>query len=157
MTTASDYDNGTAQDGRTLTPQQRRAWEAVVNGGWKLLAQVNQGLSDGGFSSSPDLRVLETLGREERMRISDVARATHIQMSTMSRQITRLIDEGWVERVEDLKRDDARHRWVRPTEAGRAYLAKLVAYRDEMVRRHVVDVLGEEDFQTLGEIYGKLI
>ncbi|MFT3898713.1 MAG: MarR family winged helix-turn-helix transcriptional regulator [Gordonia sp. (in: high G+C Gram-positive bacteria)] len=139
-----------------LTPEERRVWESVTSGGWKLLEQVNQGLSDAGFSSSPDLRVLETLGREPRMRISDVAAATHIQMSTISRQISRLIDQGLVERVDDVEGDDARHRWVRPTAAGREHLRELVACRDAMVRQHVIDVLGEDDFRALGEIYGKL-
>ncbi len=139
-----------------LNMNERSAWESVVYGGWQLMARVNQGLVDAGFSSTPDLRVLEALGRVSRMRISDIAAATHIQMSTVSRQISRLLDQGLVERVDDVQGDDARHRWVRPTAAGSAYLRELVEMRDSLVRENVVDVLGEEDFLELGRLFKKL-
>ena len=86
----------------------------------------------------------------------DIAAATHIQMSTVSRQISRLLDQGLVERVDDVQGDDARHRWVRPTAAGSAYLRELVELRDSLVRENVVDVLGEEDFLELGRLFKKL-
>jgi len=145
-----------AADTGRLTDAEHRAWRSVVQGGWRLFAQINQGLADAGFSSTPDLRVMEVLGRAERMRISDIAAATHIQMSTISRQIARLVDQGLVERVDEVKGDDARHRWVRPTKAGREYLQGLVEARDDQVHKHVVEVLGDEDFQTLGRLFGKL-
>ncbi|GAB09807.1 MarR family transcriptional regulator [Gordonia araii NBRC 100433] len=158
MTALRDFDDEqqAADERAALTPAQRCAWESVVHGGWKLLATVNQRLADAGFSSTPDLRVLEALGREPRMRISDIAAATHIQMSTVSRQVSRLIDAGLVERVEEVKGDDARHRWVRPSAAGLEHLRELIACRDALVVEHVVNVLGEDDFLELGRLFGKL-
>lgn len=139
-----------------LTPEQRRSWRAVLDGGWKVLAMINQGLSDAGFSAPSDLRVLEVLGRERRLRISDIASATHIQMSTVSRQIGRLVEQGWVERVDEVRGDDARHRWVRLTAAGREHLTQIVECRDAQVREHVVAVLGEDDFCTFGTLFQRL-
>jgi hypothetical protein len=83
-----------------LTPEQRRSWRAVLDGGWKVLAMINQGLSDAGFSAPSDLRVLEVLGRERRLRISDIASATHIQMSTVSRQMRATVGFGSPRRAE---------------------------------------------------------
>ncbi len=157
MTAAADYDeDDEALGGVGLTGAQRRAWESVVDGGWRILTLVNQTTADLGYPSTPDLRVLDALGREPRMRISDIAAATHIQMSTVSRQISRLIEQEMVERVAEVDSDDARHRWVRPTEAGREYLDGLLRCRDQAVRKHVLDVLGEDGFLELGVLFAKL-
>ena len=66
------------------------------------MARVNQGLVDAGspYAGSSCWR---RSGRVSRMRISDIAAATHIQMSTVSRQISRLLDQGLVERVDDVQ------------------------------------------------------
>ncbi len=90
------------------------------------------------------------------MRISDIASSTHIQMSTVSRQIGRLVDQGLVERIDEVDGDDARHRWVRATATGRERLRRLVACRDAAVYEHVVSVLGEEDFLVLGSLFQRL-
>lgn len=158
MTAVREHDHGDGPDaeGTPLTGEQRTTWDAVVDGGWKLFATVNHYLADAGFTSTPDLRVMEALGRESQMRISDIAAATHIQMSTVSRQISRLIEQGMVERVTEIDEDDARHRWVRPTAEGSDYLDGLVRCRDAALREHVLSVLDEEEFRRLGEIFRKL-
>lgn len=151
MTALRDFDEQEAADS-ALSRVQQSAWESVVQGGWKLFAMVNQGLDDAGFAST-DLRVMQVLGRAPRMRISDIAAATHMQMSTVSRQIGRFVDQGLVERVDDVAGDDARHRWVRPTACGYDYLRRLVEKRDEIVHQRVVTVLGEADFLALGRMF----
>lgn len=130
------------------------AWDRMVSGGWHLFAAINQGLADAGMPQTHDWRVLEALSKHERLRISDLASITQITLSTVSRQITRLIDAGRVERLDvDC---DARHRWVRVTNEGTCYLGRVAQERDRLARRYLIDVLTPEEFEALGVSFDKV-
>lgn len=137
-----------------LSAGQRESWESIVAGGWHLFAAINQGLSDAGLAQTADWRVLEELARHERLRISDLAANTQISLSTVSRQITRLVEAGRVERL-DLE-CDARQRWVRVTADGTCYLSRVARVRDEMVHKHLIDSLTEEEYAALGDAFAKV-
>ena len=131
----------TSDDG--LTPEQTALWHSFVDGGWALMAQVNGVFSAHGWTTT-DLRILEVLASRQQFGISELATTVHMGVSTVSRQIGRMIDTGDVVRVRsDL---DGRHRLVRITDDGRATLSRIAAVRDHVVREYVVDVLGVDDF-----------
>ncbi|GAB20215.1 putative MarR family transcriptional regulator [Gordonia effusa NBRC 100432] len=132
-----------------FTESERQSWDDFVSGGWHLFAAINQGLADAGLPQTPDWRVLEALSRHDQMRISDLASATQISLSTVSRQITRLVETGRVERVVG-EACDARQRWVRVSDEGKRFLVEASELRDKLVRKFVVDVVTPEEFAILG-------
>ena len=138
---------------RELSPAQREIWRTFVSGGWGLLAEINTAMSASGFTQV-DLRVLEGLQNSEERGISELAAVVHMSVSTVSRQITRLVDEGLAERTES--ETDGRHRLVRITDRGREVLARHAAVRDDAIARQVVDPLTAEEFQMLGEVFAKI-
>lgn len=136
-----------------LTGDEVAVWLEVVDGGWALMAQVAAGFSARGLSVS-DLRLLEVLGTRREFGISELAAAVHIGVSTLSRQIARLIESGDVVRVRS--DTDGRHRLVRMTEAGRQNLDRHLELRDELVRTYVVDSLTPEEYRALGAAFAKI-
>lgn len=138
---------------RPLTPQEVETWCAFVHGGWALYARVTDELTARGLSVS-DMRLLESLERTGYRGISELADDVHMRISTVSRQIARLIDDGDVEKIRS--DGDGRHRLVRLTEKGRETLREHVKVRDTVIRRHVVNVLSEEEFAALGIAFRKI-
>lgn len=129
-----------------LTPDQVALWHSFVDGGWALMAQVNSVFSAHGWTTT-DLRILEVLASRQQFGISELATTVHMGVSTVSRQIGRLIDTGDVVRVRsDL---DGRHRLVRITDDGRATLSRITTVRNHVVREYVVDVLGVDEFTRI--------
>lgn len=129
-----------------LTADQVALWQSFVDGGWALMAQVNSTFGANGWTTT-DLRILEVLATREQFGISELAATVHMGVSTVSRQVGRLIDTGDVVRVRsDL---DGRHRLVRITDTGRETLSRIALVRNGVVREYVVDVLGEDDFTTI--------
>ena len=135
-----------APDTPGLTADQVALWNSFVDGGWALMAQVNSTFGANGWTTT-DLRILEVLATREQFGISELAATVHMGVSTMSRQIGRLIDTGDVVRVRsDL---DGRHRLVSITDTGRGTLARISRVRNGVIREYVFDVLGEEGFTTI--------
>jgi len=76
-----------------LTADQLALWQSFVDGGWALMAQVNSTFGAHGWTTT-DLRLLEVLGTREQFGISELASTVHMGVSTVSRQIGRMIDTG---------------------------------------------------------------
>lgn len=146
-------DSGPEEPCRELSPAQREVWRTFVSGGWGLLAEINTALSNSGFSQV-DLRVLEGLQDSQERGISELAAVVHMSVSTVSRQITRIVEEGLAERA--ASGTDGRHRLVRITQRGREVLAQHAAVRDDTIARLVVDPLTPEEFRMLGEMFAKI-
>ncbi|UVF80348.1 MarR family winged helix-turn-helix transcriptional regulator [Gordonia mangrovi] len=138
---------------RELSPAQRQVWRTFVSGGWGLLAEINNTMSAAGLSQV-DLRVLEGLQDREERGISELAAVVHMSVSTVSRQITRIVEQGLAERAES--ETDGRHRLVRITDRGREVLARHAAVRDDTIARLVVDPLTDDEFRMLGEMFAKI-
>jgi DNA-binding MarR family transcriptional regulator len=143
--------SGNSED--QLSASERAVWRSVVDGGWGLLASVNEEMAAHGLAPS-DLRVLEALAAAPDRGISELAELTHIRLSTMSRHITRLIDDGCVERIPS--DHDGRHRLVRVTDLGWETLREHTRVRDRLIRRHVIGVLTDREFETLGTVFRKI-
>lgn len=139
--------------GGSSRPADMQRWTEVSTNGWSLLALMADRLAAAGVSIN-ELRILEVLDAMREAGISEIAARTHIQVSTVSRQVTRLIAVGSVERAP--AGSDARHRVVRLTDDGRTALAGCRAIRDALVRKHVVDVLEADEYLSLAQAFKKI-
>jgi DNA-binding MarR family transcriptional regulator len=79
--------------------------------------------------------VLRAVLHHAPVRISDLARATHMSDAVVSRQVTQLEAEGLV--VREACADDGRVARVRPTAAGRRASTRLRAAADEIFQEHL--------------------
>lgn len=106
-------DDGSDDADGALSQRQRELWQQFVGGGWMLYRAVFREIDQ----TSADWRLLEVLSYAPQMRISDLSEATQIGLSTVSRQVSRFMDRGYVERVAAVE-EDARQKWVRVTDKG---------------------------------------
>jgi DNA-binding MarR family transcriptional regulator len=79
-------------------------------------------------------------------RLSDIAAALGVEVSTASRHLKRLVDDGYVEVATDP--DDARARRYTPTDAGKDALARVSRAR----RRHLGRVLDDWSFDEVATL-----
>lgn len=87
-------------------------------------------------------------------RLSDLACAAGVDISTASRQVARLVDLGFVSRVPDP--DDGRASRHSLSPSGRDLRDRLVQARYEWIDSIVVD-LSPDERQVLGELLGRVI
>lgn len=99
----------------------------------------------GGYSSAA-LSTLDTLDRLGPHRISDLAARERLSQPGMTGLVTRLADDGLVERVQDA--DDGRVTRARITETGRRHLAVLRTERYEQLSQ-LLGQLGPADQRLL--------
>ncbi|SEE33394.1 DNA-binding transcriptional regulator, MarR family [Gordonia malaquae] len=138
-----------------LDSRERELWQQFVTGGWVLYRSLFRQIDSSSALPSADWRVLEVLGSYGKMRISDLAEATQIPVSTVSRQVGRFIDKGYVDRV-DTGDVDGRQKWVRITDEGRAIVQPILDERDRAVRRLVIESLTADEFEAFCRTFGKI-
>nr|WP_246371995.1 MarR family winged helix-turn-helix transcriptional regulator [Gordonia humi] len=138
-----------------MSDAERELWQQFVSGGWMLYRALFKQIDSSSALTSADWRVLEELAGVDRMRISDLAYATRIPLSTVSRQVARFIANGCVSRV-DNSDVDARQKWVAITDAGRAMVRPILDERDSAVRRLVIDSLTGAEYAALCRTFGKI-
>ncbi|GEE00400.1 hypothetical protein nbrc107696_08460 [Gordonia spumicola] len=138
-----------------LDDRERDLWSQFVTGGWVLYRSLFKQIDSSSSLPSADWRGLEVLAATRELRISDLADATQIPLSTVSRQVGRFIDKGYVDRV-DGGDVDGRQKWVRITAAGKAVVAPILAERDRVVRRLVIESLTDEEFAVFCQTFGKI-
>ena len=91
------------------------------------------------------LSILTALGWSRGLRPSDLARLLHMDKSTVTRDVKRLLKRGWLEQV---RGDDARTHTLILTEAGDAMLEKVLpAWREAQAR--ATALLGEQTIATI--------
>lgn len=139
--------------GQPLTDAERKVWHAFVDGGWALMAQITSWFSTEGMSVT-EMRLLEIVAERDSAGISELAGAMHSGVSTISRVVGRLIEQGFLERVPS--QSDARHRLVRITDSGRDEMRRRADIRDAVIRRCVIDVLTPEEFELLGDMFNRI-
>jgi DNA-binding MarR family transcriptional regulator len=86
--------------------------------------------------------LLRTLANDGPVRVTELAAATGLDASTVSRHLTQLHRSGLVERVPDP--DDRRARRVQLSEAGRLELAEALAQRRALLERSLSDWSDDE-------------
>ncbi|MFT3871675.1 MAG: MarR family transcriptional regulator [Nocardioides sp.] len=98
-------------------------------------------------------RLLAVIEELDETRIGDLAKADNCSQPTVTTQVARLYDAGWVAKQADP--DDARAVRVSLTASGRAYLAATRAARAEAVRPRL-EQLDQRQLATLTEAVGIL-
>lgn len=145
--------SGVPDEGLSLV--QRKQWYGLLTSASELWHLVRaQAVPASGLTYS-EWRLLEVLSLAPRLRISDLSELSRIGMSTVSRQITKLIAAGRAEVVNNGP-GDARQKWVTITAAGREALAPVVAARDRVIREAVLDVLSEDEFAQLVDMFQRV-
>jgi DNA-binding MarR family transcriptional regulator len=105
--------------------------------------------------SSYDVLVQLASASDDRMRLSQLADAVLLSRSGLSRLVARLIDQGWVERLDCT--DDARGAFAALTDAGRAKLDEARATHREGVRRRFLDRLSEQQQRQLAGAWSRIL
>ncbi len=122
-----------------LSESEQAAWRSFVDGSHELVAVLDRALNIDAGLSFEDYRILVLLSEHETQRMSDLSRGGMASRSTVSRQISRLVERGDVERLPDAA--DARNRLVRISDLGRERLHEAAKNHVGLVRRFMFDHL----------------
>ena len=131
-----------------------RAWLAMVR---LLPAALEEHLREEFGLTGADYEVMVALSEApgRRVRMADLAAATFGSRSRTTHQITRMEKAGWVTRQKC--EEDARGQWAILTDEGWELLVRAAPVHVESVRTHLLDVLGTDDFATLGQICKRVV
>jgi DNA-binding MarR family transcriptional regulator len=97
--------------------------------------------------------LLWRLAADGPQRTTALAEAVHSDISTISRQVTALVTQGWVERTPDP--EDGRAYLLAPTEDGRRVYRRIRKRRNEHMA-HVLAGWGDEDRRELLTLLDRL-
>lgn len=131
-----------------LSEGEQRVWRLHLEVGRLLMHQLEKDLQPFGLSLN-DYRILVQLSESagHRMRMSDLAAATLQSKSRLSHQISRMEDRALVRR--ESCETDRRGLYAVLTEEGWQTLRRVAPHHVASVRRHFVDLLGEEGLGRL--------
>lgn len=140
-----------------LSETQQRDWRAFLSMLNLLPIQFGRVLQEEFGIGLSDYEILVRLSEAEdrSMRMSELAASTLSSRSRLSHQVDRLEKAGYVSRRACV--NDRRGSWAEMTPAGWELLVKAAPTHVQSVRDHLVDVLTEEEFTTLGEISNKVL
>lgn len=119
-----------------LSHDEQHAWRSFVEGTQALLTFLDRELVEEADLALGEYMILESLAGHAVLRMTDLAGGGLASRSTISRQVSRLVDLGDVERIPDTS--DARNRLVRITDAGREHLRRAASGHADRVRRHLL-------------------
>lgn len=141
---------------RWLTAPQERAWRRYRRMRTLLDLQIARDLHRDSGLSEADYDVLSTLAEpEDRWRARDLAARLLWSTSRLAHHIGRMEERGLVARQPC--GDDARGALISLTEKGRAILREAAPPHVASVRRHIMDLLTDEEVAALDTIAGKVI
>lgn len=141
---------------RWLNSRQQRDWRSFLSIAIVLPDQFSKDLQDQHDLTLSDYEILVRLSEapDHCMRMSELAERVMSSRSRLTHQIDRMISAGLVER--SLCEEDKRGFNAVLTESGYQKLVSAAPSHVESVRKHLVDVLSDEDFATLGDISRKV-
>lgn len=141
---------------RWLNSRQQRDWRSFLSIAIVLPDQFSKDLQDQHDLTLSDYEILVRLSEapDHCMRMSELAERVMSSRSRLTHQIDRMISAGLVER--SLCEEDKRGFNAVLTESGYQKLVAAAPSHVESVRKHLVDVLSDEDFATLGDISRKV-
>lgn len=139
-------------DPRWLGEAEERAWRGYRRMRLLLDAQLARDLAREAGLSEPDYDVLSNLSETEghRWRLGDLAARMLWSKSRLSHHITRMEQRGLVTRDECAS--DARGAFVVLTGEGLRAIEAAAPGHVDSVRRHFIDLLTEDEIETLGAI-----
>jgi DNA-binding MarR family transcriptional regulator len=123
------------------------AWTSFLRAHATLMRAMDMDLERKTGMSLADFDVLAQLGLEGPLRMAELADRALISRSGMTRRVSRLVEEGLVDRATDP--DDARVVVVRLTEKGVERLAETAPVHLGAVREMFVSQLGEKDLAVV--------
>lgn len=137
---------------RWLTPSQERAWRGYRRMRARLDLQINRDLAEDSGLSEADYDVLSNLSEavDHRWRLRDLSAHMLWTQSRLSHHIARMEQRALVTREQDPS--DGRGAIVALTEEGWRTIVEAAPAHVESVRRHLIDLLTDEQIDTLGSI-----
>lgn len=139
-----------------LDPAQQRMWRAYLDSTRLLLQVLDRQLDRDAGLSLTDFEILVVLSEApgRRLRMRELAEAMTTTRGGVTRAISRLVDAGWVRRIECP--DDKRGTLAELTEAGVAKLAAAAPGHVAAVRQNMFDLLGPDDVDRFARLYGEM-
>lgn len=134
-----------------------RAWRGYRRMRALLDLRIARDLADDSGLSPSEYDVLSSVSEApgQCMRLNDLARSLLWSPSRLSHQVTRMQQRGLVARQEC--ESDARGSMVTLTDLGRRTIVRAAPRHVESVRRHLVDLLTDEEIRVLGELTGRVV
>ncbi len=142
---------------RWLTEQEDLAWRGYRRMALVIGARISRDLTRDSGMSEPDYDVLSVLSESHnhRQRIRDLATRMLWSTSRLSHHITRMQQRGLVTR-EDCP-EDKRAAVVVLTADGLRAIREAAPLHVESVRRHFIDLLTEQQLQTLAQMAAAVV
>ncbi len=139
-----------------LSQEQQEIWRSWLSATSLLPDQLGRDLQRDSGLTSADYEILVRLSEavNQKIRMSDLAECTLSSRSRLSHQIDRMEKSGFVTREECP--DDRRGSFAVLTERGQDLLVSAAPGHVESVRRHLVDILTPEEFESLGKVCTKV-
>ena len=141
---------------KSTTTAQRIACECLA-GRARLISRAVSGIYEDALRphgiTTAQMGILVAVTCLGKARSSDVAKTLCLEKSTLSRNLDRMIDHGWLEIVSG---DDARSQRLRTTSKG-ARLVEKVATAWQTAQRRARTLLGEKGAATLQRVGDKLM
>jgi DNA-binding MarR family transcriptional regulator len=136
--------------------QEDRAWRALIRTSTLLPRHLNNDMMDARRVSLSEFGLLLHLSESEEstLRMSDLADATGLSPSRVTRAVEGLRKRGWVQKTPDAT--DGRATTVTLTDSGRAQTAEAYALQVADARRILFDHLSADDVGRLGEMLSNL-
>jgi DNA-binding MarR family transcriptional regulator len=139
--------------GLWLDEQQQRAWRAYLVGTTLLMDRRDRELREQHRLSLPEYEIMVRLSEAEgnRLRMASLADSVSHSRSRVTHTVTRMENAGLVAR--DACLSDGRGVEAVLTEHGRAVLAEAAPTHVAGVRRLLVDLVSDEDFEAVGRVF----
>lgn len=141
------------QDVQWLDQEQQHAWRAFLVGSTLLMDRLDRDLREHHDLSLPEYEILVRLSESEdrTLRMAVLAESVSHSRSRVTHTVTRLERGGLV-----LRRactSDGRGVEAHLTDAGFAVLEEAAPTHVNGVRRFLVDLVADEDFQAVGRVF----
>ncbi len=149
-------DGNDTRQPENLTPGEELVWQRLTLGTRKLFSQVDRELvSAVGYSLFHHL-ILKHLSEapERSMRMNELSEVTSAIPSSISHAISRLEQDGFVERVHCSQ--DRRGWFARLTETGEDRLAQSEGVLSASLRKHFLELYSSEEVASLSELLARL-
>jgi DNA-binding MarR family transcriptional regulator len=137
---------------RWLNEREAAAWRSLIEGFRALIDVLDRELQADAGLPHAYFEILVPLSEhpQRRMRMSELADLTRSSRSRLSHAIARLVERGWVSRVEC--DTDKRGQLAELTDAGFAVVAAAAPQHVEAVRRYLIDRLDADQLRVLAEV-----
>jgi DNA-binding MarR family transcriptional regulator len=136
-----------------LDQQQQRTWRAFLVGTTLLMDRLDRDLREQHRLSLPEYEILVRLSEAEgnRLRMAMLADSVSHSRSRVTHTVSRMEGVGLVAR--DACLSDGRGVEAVLTEQGRAALANAAPTHVAGVRRFLVDLVDDDDFEAVGRVF----